>query len=210
MKIKEECGFFTVITQDRIDDLRRFLVSLKRHNSQPVQVIVVNRPIECFRYKSLSALLSPFEYTITIDTDIYVNGSLEHLFSIARKGKIGIYHEKKYPAYNCGVMAIPKGIGEKLCPEWNGLFERGLREPPKNDAERYYKQIDQGYFNEIAHKYPIENLSQEYNYILKEHTPEEERKDFHKVKIFHFLHGKLDLRQYLSYRTWMNLIKGDT
>lgn len=196
-------GFFVAITPDRMPDLARFIISLKNHNREPVQVMVVNTPMEVWKAKISAALLSRFDLTVALDTDIYVNGPLDYLFSVAERGKMGIYHERTAPVYNAGVIAYPQGIGSKLCPEWMFLHENATIGADPFSKDHYH--TDQPYLNEIIRKHPIEEIPQEYNYILKEHTMEQEKADFQKVRIFHFLHGNLDLREYLSYRTWLNL-----
>jgi len=203
-----KCGFFVVITPDRIDDLRKMIISLKQHNKQPVQIMIVDNVFDLWRCKILAPELSKFGFTVSLDTDIYINGNLSHLFDVAEGGNIGVHFEEIAQVYNTGIIAYPEMPCMGLGKEWLELYEQCLRGYDTSRNVCDYNHTDQPHFNEIAHKYPIEKLPEEYNYLCRDHTPDHEAKNFNKIKIFHFLHGGMDYSDkspYRSYQAYINL-----
>ena len=205
-----ERGFYCVTTQDRIDQLFKFLKSFSRYNNYPVYVAFANDKLDAYRKKTQVGFLSPFKTTVLIDTDIYVNGELTHLFEIAESGSIGIYHETTFNCFNSGVVAFPEAVLKDISPTWLPLYEqkihnaieknkrlskyrRSYRENP-GFQELTFCAYDQDILNNIIGKYPISKLPREYNCILKEITPQYEAEHWKDIKIFHFLHGNPDNR----------------
>jgi len=197
--IEDKRGFFVVITLDRFDDLRRFLISLSKfHKDDPVCIYVAKDKTDVFRIKTKASFLTPFEYTVVIDTDIYVNGKLDYLFEVAEKGKIGIVRHPNSKALNLGVVAFQKSIMQEFSKMWTEIYNRRVKGGGFVD--------DQGIFNELAPTMPIEEISSDYNATFHDITPEEELERWDDIKIFHFLHSwPKDKEKFKSYRLYMEL-----
>lgn len=195
-------GFFVVVTLDRFDELRKFLVSLSKfHKDYPVCIYVAKDKIDSFRAKTKMAFLTPFPLTVFMDTDIYVNGRLDYLFEIAAKYKIGIVRHPRSKRLNSGVIAFPKCIMQKFSKKWALKFEERVKEGRLIEGE-----WDQTIFNELAPEMPIQEVSTDYNATFHDITPEEELKRWKDIKVFHFLHSwPTDKEKFKSYRLFMEL-----
>jgi len=197
-----ERGFYCVITQDRLDDLRKFLLTLKAHNDYPVIVAIAKDATDAYRKKTEISYLSPFDTTIYIDTDTLIMGNLNYMFELGERGYFAIYREKRVPTYNAGVFVLPKEVKKwltnKWLPKYDDKMKRGIR--------TYYQWKDQDILNELIKEMPLFVLPREYNCILQDITPEEEAEIYDNVKIFHFLHNKeVDKNKYKSWNTWLKL-----
>ena len=205
-----ERGFYTVVTPDRFDDLRRMVKSLRRFSQNPIQVCVVHDFVEAHRMKAWAGAMSPFKATIILDTDMYVNGCLAHLFRAAEGGKICAYYEEGPQVWNTGMLAFNQELGFKLAYEWGNLFDQRVSEVGRSKAAQQWEFYDQYSFNQIVRnaRWRVLMFKQEdkFNYILKLHSPEQEASYFDSIKVFHFLHdGVAKLEEYRSYKEWLEL-----
>ncbi len=200
--MKNKRGFFVVITLDRLDELRRFLISLSKfHPDDPVCIYVAKDRLDAFRSKTQSAFLSPFEYTVLIDTDIYVNGKLDFLFTVAGGGNIGIVRHPSSGNLNTGVVCFSKSIMQPFSKRWTEIFDERLK-----DKSLFRLEYDQGAFETLAPEMPLKELSTDYNATFHDITPEEELERWDDVKIFHFLHSWPDDKErFKSYKLFMEL-----
>jgi hypothetical protein len=65
---------------------------------------------------------------------------------------------------------------------------------------------DQKSLNQIIERLPIHSLSAIYNYMIPERSVEDEAKDWHKVKVHHFIHKACKNRTTCrAYMEWMEL-----
>jgi alpha-N-acetylglucosamine transferase len=193
-----ERGFYVVITLDRMGDLQKFLPWLKKYNKYPILVAIADDAIDAFRKKTMVGFLSPFDATVYLDTDVLVNGNLDYMFEVAENGKIGIYRETSFPICNAGILVIPKEVKKSLSEKWLPLY----------NAKRKHAigDWDQDILNSLLPQFPVCYLPREYNCILSEITPEQEREMFPRVKLFHFLHhGGVDRSKYKSWRIYQGL-----
>ena len=195
-------GFFVVVTLDRLDELRKFLISLSKfHKDYPVSIYLAKDRIDAFRAKTKMAFLTPFPLTVFMDVDIYVNGKLDYLFEIAAKYKVGVIRHPHSGDLNTGVIAFPKCIMQKFSKKWAEIFDERLK-----DGTLQFKEYDQGVFNTLAPEMPIEELSTDYNATFHDITPEEEIKRWKDIKVFHFLHSwPTDKEKFKSYKLYMEL-----
>ena len=193
-------GFFVVITLDRFDELKRFLISLSKfHKDYPICIYVAKDSIDSFRIKTKAAFLTPFEYNVVIDIDIFVNGRLHYLFEVAEKGKIGVVRHPRSKALNTGVVAFSKAILQVFSNTWTEIYNKRVGRGFVGD---------QGIFNELAPKMPIQEISTDYNATFHDITPEEELERWDDIRVFHFLHSwPLDKKKFKSYRLSMELGK---
>lgn len=201
-------GFLAISTLDRLDDLRRMIRSLQIHNSEPVCVMLAKDKIQAHEFKTICASLSPFDFTIMLDTDIYINGNLGYLFKLAEQGFIAMHHEGIYffkePVHNSGVIAFDKKPMMKICYEWNIEFRKKVIPTRKT----YRGTYDQHILNTILYnnkgRMQFFSLPAEYNWILKHHTPAEELASWKQIKIFHFLHDQDPVHPInkLLYKSW--------
>jgi len=190
-----ERGFYIVITLDRMDDLIKFLPHLKKHNKYPVMVTIADDAEDAYRKKTMVGFLSPFDVTVYLDTDVLVNGNLDYLFEVAEDGCIGIYRETRFPICNAGILAIPKEIKRELSEKWLSLYNA--------KKKKAVGDWDQDVLNSLIPKFKFCYLPREYNCILHEILPSEEKEMFSRVKIFHFLHHKgIDRKKYKSWRIY--------
>ena len=195
-------GFFVVVTLDRFEELRKFLISLSKfHKDIPVCIYVAKDLKDAFRAKTKMAFLTPFPFTVFMDVDIYINGKLDYLFEVAGRHRIGVVRHPRSGDINTGVIAFPKCIMLKYSKEWTELYD-------KRDAAKTLRSLgdDQGVFNTLAPEMPIEELSSDYNATFHDITPEEEIKRWDKIKVFHFLHSwPTDKEKFKSYRLYQEL-----
>lgn len=195
-------GFFIVVTLDRFDELRRFLVSLfKFHQDYPVCILIAKDKIDAFRIKTKAALLTPFPLTVFMDTDIYINGKLDYLFEVAAKYKIGVVRHPRSKRLNSGVIAFPKCIMQKFSKKWTEKFDERVESEGLIEGE-----WDQTIFNELAPEMPIQELSTDYNATFHDISPWTEKQRWKDIKVFHFLHSwPTDKEKFKSYRLFMKL-----
>ena len=200
--MKNRRGFFTVVTLDRFDELRRFLISLSKfHPDVPVCIYVAKDRLDAFRSKTQTAFLSPFDLTVLIDVDIYVNGKLDYLFDVAEQEKIGIVKHPRSGDLNTGVVCFSKSIMQPFSKKWTKIFDERLK-----DKSLFRLEYDQGIFNTLAPEMPLRELSTDYNATFHDITPEEELERWDEIKIFHFLHSwPEDKEKFKSYRLFMEL-----
>jgi lipopolysaccharide biosynthesis glycosyltransferase len=193
-------GLWTVTTLDRLDDLRRMLTSLWKHNKVQVQVMMARDWLGAHELKARAGMLSAFDATVMMDTDIYVNGDISELFRIAESGKLAIYRHLNQGHWNSGVVAFNRELGIRLSQEWTARrFQIAAGYTSDKEAKTYYR-TDQKSLNEIIDKYPVYSLPATYNYIIPERTLEAEAMDWDRVKVFHFLHKAC--RHRTSSRSW--------
>lgn len=191
---------------DRLDDLRRMVTSLWKHNKVQVQVMLAQDWLGAHEIKSRMGALSNFDATIFLDTDIFIHGDITPLFEIAEAGKLAIYRHLGGGHWNSGVMAFNRELGMRLSNEWapHRLVVAGQTSQDKS-TKSYYR-TDQKSLNEIISKYPIHSLPATYNYIIPERTLEAEEKDWDAVRVFHFLHKACKHReQSRAYKAWLEL-----
>ncbi|HUX79674.1 MAG TPA: hypothetical protein VMW10_08040 [Alphaproteobacteria bacterium] len=201
-----EKGLICISTQNRFEELGRFLRSFLQHNSFPVHVIIARDIKDAHKQKTLCALHSPFKYTIMMDTDILVNGDLSPLFETAKQGFIGIVREKKTPVLNSGVIVFPTELMKKVCTTWTFMFDQKRFQLKNGKAVLPNGVWDQDILNDILPQFPYKELSSEFNHILHDLSPEEENKVYGTIKVFHFLHHpNIDRNLYKSFRTYMEL-----
>lgn len=195
-------GFFVVITLDRIEELRKFLVSLSKfHKDYPVCIYTAKGKIDTFRIKTQAAFLTPFEHTVVIDTDIFVNGKLDYLFEVAEKGKIGVIRHPNSKQLNAGVICFSKFVMQPFSKKWTELYDKGAADGTLKEFE-----WDQTILNKLAPTMPIEELSTDYNATFHDITPKEELARWKDIKIFHFLHSwPKDKTKFRSYQLYMKL-----
>lgn len=206
MDLISKRGFYTVATLDRLDDLRRMVTSLRRYNPAPIQVMIARDWLDAHYLKSAAGLLSPFETTVMLDTDMYITGKLCALFAYADEGKLSIYHEKKGSCWNSGIMSFNRELGIRLSTEWIQRRKAKVGDYQGTMNRRLYFMCDQDSLNEIISKYPIQPLPATYNYIITERTLEDEAKDWGAVKVHHFLHRDCPRReQSRAYKEWSRL-----
>lgn len=156
--------------------------------------------------KARAGQLTAFDTTIMMDTDIYVNGDITELFSIAERGKLAIYRHLKRGSWNSGVMAFNRELGIRLSKEWAARRAYIAGQVCASRTEKSYYKTDQKSLNEIINKYPIHSLSAKYNYIIPERSLEEEEMDWYVVKVFHFLHKSCKHREdSRSFKLWSEL-----
>lgn len=191
-----ERGFYCSITKDRSDDLQKFLKYLIKFNKYPVFVAVAENHLDAYRKKTQIGSLSPFNTTVYLDTDILVNGNLDFLFENADKGFVCVARHLQPQAppaeFNAGVLAINKENAVKLSELWTPAYDKKIIK-----AKGCF---DQDILNKLLPKFNVFPLPSSYNYITKEHTLEEEERDFPNIKIFHFLHSQATL--YKDRRSW--------
>lgn len=199
-------GFLVLTTLDRLDELRKMITSLKMYNDYPVVVAIAADAEEAHRIKTLCAVMTPFDYTVFLDTDMMINGNLDYLFEVAESGKIGIVRERKYPVLNSGVLAFSRYMMMPVCELWNSLYETRIKSFCPFPWGVYEQDILGQILEMNPDTYPHVEMPVEYNMILKDITPEEEKLQWNKIKIFHFLHCKLENRhKYKSYQDFMLL-----
>ena len=201
-----EKGFICISTLDNFHELGRFLYSFKQHNSFPIQVIIARDIKDAFRLKTQCAFLSPFKFSVMMDTDILVNGDLSGLFELPEKGFIGIVREKIFPVLNSGVVAFPTELMKNLCEVWTAKFDQKQAQLRLQGKSRPDDVWDQDILNKIISDFPYKELPSEFNHILHDSTPEEELENYDKIKVFHFLHHQnIDRNRYKSYQNYMAL-----
>ena len=199
-------GVICVFTLNRIDELKKFLTAYHRYNNHSISIILAKDMPDAHRIKTLYAFYSPYDYTISIDTDILINGDLDDLFSIARQGKIGIVREKGVKCLNSGVLVFPTSIMKSLCEVWNMRYEEKLRKGFTGQRGTWDQDILNFLLLNKPGKYPFVELSSKWNHIIKDYSPAEELAVYDDVKIFHFLHAPdIDRNKYKSYQEFMKL-----
>jgi len=199
-------GFFIVITLDRFEELRKFLLSLSKfHKEYPISIWIAKNVDDVFRIKTKAAILTPFNYTVVIDTDMYINGKLDYLFKVAENNKVGIVRHKD-GRLNAGLIVFAKDIMLFFSKKWNQIYEERLKQNKILKGE-----ADQSIFNEFASELPLEELPFYYNATFHDITPEDEKKYWNKIKIFHFLHSKAHVgKVYFNkndFRSWQEYQK---
>jgi len=203
-------GVFTVSTLDRLDDLRRMVTSLWRHNKVQVQVMLARDWNGAHELKTRMGALTTFDTTVFLDTDIYVKGDITELFRIAEKGKLAIYRHLSTGGgpghWNSGVMAFNHELGLRLSKVWAPRRLMIANTSPSSREIKSYYRTDQKSLQDVIEDFPIYKLSAIYNYIIPERTLEDEEEDWEVVRIFHFLHKRCFHRvKSRAYREWMEL-----
>jgi len=195
-------GFICIFTLDRIEELRKFLTSFKKHNSLPISILLANNTADAHRLKTKCAFYSPFDFTCMLDIDMLVNKNLEEIFSFLSVADLGIAREQGVKCLNSGVIIFRTEAMKKVCSEWNRIYERKLIKGFSGKQGTW----DQDILIPLLQKYNFVELPFEYNCIIKDRTPEEELKIYDTIKIFHFLHHpEVSREKYKSYQEFMAL-----
>lgn len=203
-------GVLTVATLDRLDDLRRMLTSLWKHNKVQVQVMMARDWLGAHEIKSRMGAISTFDSTVFLDTDMYINGDIRELFTLAEDGRLAIYRHLTRGGgtghWNSGVMAFNQELGLKLSAAWAPQRMYIAGQVSAQGLERSYYRTDQKSLNAIIDRFPIYSLNAKYNYIIPERSLEAEAKDWDHIRIFHFLHKACAWRESCrSWKEWMEL-----
>ena len=194
-------GFIAIITPDRFDDLKKMNKSLRRFHQDPMCLMVARDRVEAHRFKTQCALFTPFDFTIMLDTDIYVNGDLSLLFQTAEQGQIGLIRERFHKVLNSGVIAFEKKAMIPVCREWNIAYETRVREGNRDK----YAVMDQDILRNVLGFYKYVELPCEYNMTFHDIDPHKEGLEWKNIKIFHFLHAPdVPREKYRSYKEWNN------
>jgi len=204
--MKGSRGLYVVSSVDKLDDLRRMLTSLWKHNKVQVQVMMARDWLGAHELKARVGQLTTWDATVMMDTDIYVNGDITELFQIAESGKLGIYRHLNMGSWNSGVMCFGREIAERLGKEWPARRAAISASFPRDMNHKTYYHTDQKSLNEIIGNYPLHELAAAYNYIIPERSLQAEAQDWAHVKIFHFLHKACSHREdSRAYKAWMEL-----
>lgn len=193
-----ERGFYLVTTLDRFEDLRKCLTTLRLYNKYPFIIAVALDEVDAYRKKIEICINSPFDTTIYLDTDTMIMGNLDEMFKIGERGYFAIYREKLVNVYNAGVFVLPKHLKKFLLDHWLPRYE--------DKKVKWYQCKEQDALNSPLPNLPVYILTNKYNCLLQDITPEEELKTFDQIKIFHFLHNQnVNKELYKSYQLWKKL-----
>jgi len=195
-------GYICIFTLDRIEDLRRFLISFKKYNNLPIACFLARDIIEAHSFKTQLGFLTPFDNSVFLDIDMLVNGDLSELFLTSEIGEIGVVRELGVKCLNSGMIVFPKVLMQSLCSKWHPAYIKSISRSPSSHPGT----LEQSLFNVLVLNFPFRELPSKFNTIIKDISPAEESKMFETIRVFHFLHEPgIDRNLYKSYRTFQEL-----
>lgn len=141
------------------------------------QVIVIDEPNYSFRDKVAFMELSPYEYTLFLDTDTYICAPVYELFEILDRFDIGLVHDggfipiptakvpESFPQFNSGMMIFRKSIMQPIFESWLSRFDEARQKFAEDDRRATGWAVDEATLRELLYetKVQIAPVTSQYN-----------------------------------------------